>query len=75
MKEEIFVCFLFEFIAVLAFVVGFASLSSGLPPLKEFLVMTSALGTIFLFTVLVTVTLDSVASDLLGFFSSSFLSL
>ena len=73
MKEEILVCFLFELIATLALLVGFVSLSLGLP-LKEFLVMTSELGTILPSALLKTVTLESMASDLLDF-SSTFLSL
>ena len=67
MKEEILVCFEFEFnlLATLALVVGSStSLSLGFP-LKEFLVITSALGTIFLSTLLVVATLKSVTSDLL----------
>ena len=78
-KEDIFVCFGFEFdfdlMTAMAFLVDSTSLL-GLPPLKLlFLVMTSALDTIFLFTLVETVTLNSSASDLLEFFSSSFLDL
>ena len=62
MKEEILVCFGFEFnfLATLALVVGSNSLSSGFP-LNEFLVMTSALGTIFLSTLLVAATLNPIS--------------